>query len=179
MSEKYILACDSPTLYVTPRFYNFFIRGMVPLKHYWPIRDDNKCKSLKFSVEWGNNNTEKAKSIGEASSRFIQEDLKMEYVYDYMFHLLSEYAKLLKFKPMIPPNAMELCSESMACLADGNWKKFMTQSLVRTPTDTTPCTMPPPYDPSALGDFIDRKVKATKQVEAWENEYWNNRNKKQ
>jgi len=32
---------------------------MVPLKHYWPIRDNTKCPSLKFAVEWGNNHTQK------------------------------------------------------------------------------------------------------------------------
>lgn len=47
------------TLYVRPNYYDFFIRGMVPLQHYWPIRDDSKCTSLKFAVEWGNNNVDK------------------------------------------------------------------------------------------------------------------------
>ncbi|KAJ1381307.1 Lipopolysaccharide-modifying protein, partial [Sesbania bispinosa] len=59
VSEKYILACDSMTLYVRPNFYDFFIRGMVPLQHYWPIRDNSKCTSLKFAVEWSNNHTDK------------------------------------------------------------------------------------------------------------------------
>ena len=63
VSEKYILACNSPTLYVTPHYYDFLIRGMVPQKHYWPIKDTNKCKSLKFAVEWGNNHTDKVKNV--------------------------------------------------------------------------------------------------------------------
>lgn len=45
-----------------PRYHDFFIRGMVPLQHYWPIRDNSKCTSLKFAVEWGNNHT---KEVGE------------------------------------------------------------------------------------------------------------------
>ncbi|GAB2224155.1 hypothetical protein Droror1_Dr00004903 [Drosera rotundifolia] len=90
VSEKYILGCDSMTLLVRPQFHDFFMRGMVPLQHYWPIRDSDKCRSLKFAVEWGNNHTTQAQAIGEAGSRFIHEDLKMEYVYDYMFHLLNE-----------------------------------------------------------------------------------------
>lgn len=57
VSEKYIMACDSMTLYMKPRFYDFFIRGMVPLQHFWPINDQSKCSSLKFAVQWGNNNT--------------------------------------------------------------------------------------------------------------------------
>lgn len=172
VSEKYILACDSPTLLVTPRHYDFFTRGMVPLKHYWPIRDNNKCKSLKFAVEWGNNNTAKAEAIGEASSRFIQEELKQDYVYDYMFHLLNEYAKLLRYKPSIPPKAFEVCSESMACLSDQKYNKFMVKSMVESPRGTIPCTMPPPYGAQALKDFIHTIVGSTRQVEAWENEYY-------
>ncbi|KAL1809389.1 hypothetical protein DCAR_0728916 [Daucus carota subsp. sativus] len=179
VSEKYILACDSPTLLVTQRFYDFFTRGMVPLQHYWPIRDRDKCRSLKFAVEWGNNNTEKAQAIGKASSRFIQEELKQEYVYDYMFHLLNEYAKLLKYKPSIPPNAIELCPETMACLAGGDYNKFMMASLVNSPRDSVPCTMPPPYDAQALKAFIDTQIGSTRKVEAWENEYWEKLNKKQ
>ncbi|OMO78724.1 Adenosine deaminase/editase, partial [Corchorus capsularis] len=54
VSEKYILACDSMTLYIKSGFYDFFVRGMVPLQHYWPIRENSKCTSLKFAVEWGN-----------------------------------------------------------------------------------------------------------------------------
>jgi hypothetical protein len=54
VSEKYIMACDSMTLYVRPMFYDFYVRGMMPLQHYWPIRDTSKCTSLKFAVHWGN-----------------------------------------------------------------------------------------------------------------------------
>lgn len=179
VSEKYILACDSMTLFIRPRYHDFFIRGMVPQQHYWPIRDNKKCTSLKFAVEWGNNHTEKAQAIGEAGSNFIQEDLKMDYVYDYMFHLLSEYAKLLKFKPTIPSGAVELCSETMACPADGVWKKFMVESMVKSPSDTIPCTLPPPYDPPSFQAFLETKANSTRQVEMWENIFWENQNKRQ
>lgn len=120
-----------------------------------------------------------AQAIGKASSRFIQEELKQEYVYDYMFHLLNEYAKLLNYKPSIPPNALELCPETMACLAGGNYNKFMMDSLVNSPRDSVPCTMPPPYDAQALKTFIDTQIGLTRKVEAWENEYWDKLNKKQ
>ncbi|KAJ8748850.1 hypothetical protein K2173_013281 [Erythroxylum novogranatense] len=177
VSEKYILACDAMTLYVTPFYYNFFSRGMVPLQHYWPIRDNSKCTSLQFAVEWGNNHTQEAQAIGEAGSNFIQEDMKMEYIYDYMFHLLNEYAKLLKFKPTIPRGAVELCSETMACPRDGLHKKFMVESLVMSPGDTTPCNLPPPYDYPSLRDLFDKSFGSMRQVEKWEDEYWNKKNK--
>ncbi|KAJ9171358.1 hypothetical protein P3X46_014741 [Hevea brasiliensis] len=174
VSEKYILACDSMTLYVKPRYHDFFIRGMLPLQHYWPIRDNSKCTSLKFAVEWGNNHTQEVQAIGEAASNFIQEDMKMDYIYDYMFHLLNEYAKLLKYKPTIPAEAVEVCSETMGCPANGTYRKFMLESMVMSPSDKNPCTLPPPYD---LRHFLDRKAKSIKQVEMWENEYWHNLNR--
>ncbi|KAL1540155.1 O-glucosyltransferase rumi [Salvia divinorum] len=172
VSEKYIFACDSPTLLMTLRWHDFFIRGMTPQKHYWPVKDNDKCRSLKFAVEWGNNHTAKAKAIGEGGSRFIHEDMKMEYVYDYIFHLLNEYAKLLRYKPKIPPNAVEVCSESLACSADGNWRKFMEESMEKSASDSAPCTMPPPYEDQQFKALVDEQAKATKQVEAWEEQYW-------
>ncbi|TXG50498.1 hypothetical protein EZV62_023022 [Acer yangbiense] len=175
VSEKHILACDSMTLLVNTRFHDFFTRYLQPVKHYWPIRADDKCKSIKFAVDWGNSHKQKAHEIGKASSDFIQEELKMDYVYDYMFHLLNEYAKLLKFKPMVPENslAVEISSETMASMAaDGSEKKFMMESLVKNPSTTSPCTMPPPYEPKILGDFYRKKLNAIRRVQKWENEYW-------
>ncbi|GAA0146222.1 hypothetical protein LIER_06229 [Lithospermum erythrorhizon] len=174
VSEKYILACDSMTLLVNPHYYDFFTRSLMPLEHYWPIREDDKCRSIKHAVDWGNNNPEKAKAIGKAASNFIQDQLNIDYVYDYMFHLLSEYAKLLKYKPTVPRKAVELCSESMACPATGFEKKFMEESLVKGPIDATPCTLPPPYPPSTLRSVLRKRETSMKQVEKWEKEYWDN-----
>lgn len=92
----------------------------------------------------------------------------MDYVYDYMYHLLREYAKLLRYKPIKPPNAIELCSESIACPARGLAKKFMMDSMVKTAADSNPCSLPPPFDPSALQSLLRRKANSIKQVEIWE-----------
>ncbi|GMH31302.1 hypothetical protein Nepgr_033145 [Nepenthes gracilis] len=177
VSEKYILACDSMTLLVRPRFHDFFTRGLVPLQHYWPVRDKGMCRSLKFAVEWGNNHTVKAQAIGKAGSDYIHNDVKMGYVYDYMFHLLNEYAKLLRFTPAIPPRAVELCPETIACLAKDAPRRFMVASLVKSPNDLAPCTLPPPYDPYVLKAFYDRYANLTRQVELWEDQYWASFNK--
>ena len=42
------------TLLVTPKYYDFFSRSLMPIQHYWPVRDDNKCASIKYAVDWGN-----------------------------------------------------------------------------------------------------------------------------
>ncbi|KAG5251552.1 KDEL motif-containing protein [Salix suchowensis] len=164
VSDKYLLACDSMTLFVKPEYYDFFIRSMVPLQHYWPVSARNKCRDIKFAVEWGNSHTDKAQAIGKAGSKFIQEDLKMERVYDYMFHLLTKYSELLKFKPRIPEGAAEVCSESMARPRRGLWKEFMAETQ-NFPSDTLPCTMPPPYESRTLEAFNERKENVIRQME--------------
>ena len=110
----------------------------------------------------------------------MQEQLKMDYIYDYMYHLLNEYAKLLKFEPRIPEGAVELCSEVMACHAEGlegRKKNFMMESLVKGPSITRPCTLPPPYEPQALAAFVRRKINSIMQVKKWEKGYWESLNK--
>ncbi|KAK7315039.1 hypothetical protein VNO77_33571 [Canavalia gladiata] len=178
VSEKYILACDSVTLLVKPHYYDFFTRGLIPVHHYWPIKEDDKCRSIKFAVDWGNSHKQKAHNMGKAASDFIQEELKMDYVYDYMFHLLNYYGKLFRYKPSLSPNATELCVESMVCGAEGREKKFMMESLVKSPSSTNPCTMPPPFDPPSLNEHLWRKEGSIAQVESWEKSYWQNQNMK-
>ncbi|XP_062120419.1 uncharacterized protein LOC133834728 isoform X2 [Humulus lupulus] len=177
VSHKYILSCDSMTLRVKPRYYDFFARGLIPRHHYWPIRNDDKCRSIKSAVEWGNSHEKEAQEIGKRGSKFIQEELKMDYVYDFMLHILNEYAKLLQYKPTIPPKATELCFESMACPANGLAKEFMTESMVESPANTGPCTILPPYSPSSLYSLLERKTNTTKEVELLEKKYWQSQNK--
>lgn len=31
----------------------------MPLHHYWPINDHDKCRSIKFAVDWGNSHKKK------------------------------------------------------------------------------------------------------------------------
>ena len=98
----------------------------------------------------------------------------MDYVYDYMFHLLNSYAKLFRYKPSISANATELCVESMVGGAEGSVKKFMMESFVKVPANTDPCTMPAPFDPPTLYATSQRKESSIQQVESWEKSYWDN-----
>lgn len=100
----------------------------------------------------------------------------MNNVYDYTFHLLNEYAKLLRFKPSIPPGAVEFCSETMACDVNGIQRKFMEESMIMVSSDSNPCTIPPPYDSLTLQEVLERKTNSTRLVEIWEDEYWLTKN---
>ncbi|XP_038875857.1 protein O-glucosyltransferase 1-like isoform X2 [Benincasa hispida] len=149
-------------------------RSLIPLKHYWPISSNRKCSSIKFAVDWGNIHHQKAMDIGKAASKFIEEELKMEYIYDYMFHLLNQYSKLLTFKPTVPPNATELSSESMTSAATGSIRKSMTESAVTSPADSEPCALQPPYDPQSLQLLFRSREDSIKQVEKWERSFSRN-----
>ncbi|KAG5547790.1 hypothetical protein RHGRI_013470 [Rhododendron griersonianum] len=88
-----------------------------------------------------------------------------------MFHVLSEYAKLLRYKPTIPERALEICSETLACPRVGVHKTFMMELMVKGPTNVSPCNMPPPYDALAIQALLERKANAVSQVELWEKKY--------
>lgn len=89
----------------------------------------------------------------------------MRDVYDYMFHLLNEYAKLLKLKPRIPVGAKEVCSETMACAKEGIEKEYMMESMVMSPSDRVPCSLPPPYDSHDLKAFLEKQERMRRKVE--------------
>ena len=145
VSEKYILACDSPMLAIDSKFKDFFSRGLVAGQHYWPIDAANKCRAVKFAVDWGNTHPAEAQRIGGEGSGFAREKMSMDYVYDYMLHVLTRYAALLRYKPTVPEKAVELCPETMACPAQGRDREFMMQSRERYVAGYEPCTLPPPF----------------------------------
>ncbi|XP_019192359.1 PREDICTED: O-glucosyltransferase rumi homolog [Ipomoea nil] len=177
VSQKYILGCNSPTLVVNPRYFDFFSRGLMPMKHYWPIRDEDTCRSIKHAVEWGKKHPKHAQQIGNGGSKFLEEELKMEYVYDYMFHLLSEYSKLLKYKPSVPPQMLPLTSHHVLSLSQGLEKQFMMESMVEAPSHTPPCTMPPsPAPAAALHSILKNKQNSIHKVHSWEDDYWQHAN---
>lgn len=170
VSEKYILACDSMSLLVNPIYYDFFSRSLIPMKHYWPIDPHKPCKSIKFAVDWGNNHPAKAQEIGKAGSDYIFNQVKIEYVYDYMFHVLYEYAKLLRYRPTIPEGATELCSEKFACSPMGLETTYKVQTMVNGHTDRGPCNLPPPFKPKELQALRAQNDKIKKQVKKLERE---------
>ncbi|CAL4996592.1 unnamed protein product [Urochloa decumbens] len=164
VSDKYILACDSPELRVDTPFHDFFSRGLVAGKHYWPIDPATKCAAIRLAVDWGNAHPAEARRMAEEGSGFAREDLAMDYVYDYMLHLLTEYAKLLRYKPTVPEKAVELCPEALACPAHGRDRDFMMESRERYAADYEPCTLPPPFTADELEDMARRDSEVRAKV---------------
>ncbi|KAJ4773698.1 O-glucosyltransferase rumi-like protein (DUF821) [Rhynchospora pubera] len=167
VSEKYILACKSPMLLVTTRYIDFYTRGLLPGKHYWPINSSHKCESIKFAVDWGNTHLKEAEDLGTRGSLFARQELSMENTYDYMLHLLTEYAQLLTYKPT-PDKANHICIESMACPATGLWKQFMLDSMVKSTYEFEPCSLSPPFDIEDLNAVARSKEEYLEDIEKME-----------
>ncbi|WOG85425.1 hypothetical protein DCAR_0104614 [Daucus carota subsp. sativus] len=135
VSEKYILACDSMTLLVKPKYYDFFTRGLQPLVHYWPIDNRNKCRSVKFGVEWGN----------------------------------SHKKKLMKYKPTVPPEAIEVCSETVVCSEQKEVnKRFKIESMVKSPSASSPCVLAAPYSRDDIQAIKNEQESVRRRVQEWE-----------
>ncbi|XP_057828394.2 uncharacterized protein LOC131039621 [Cryptomeria japonica] len=141
VSMKNIMACNSPTLLIRPQYYEFFQRGLVAHKHYLPVSSEKMCDSVNTTVNWGNSNIEEAMAIGNAGSDFLLNEVKMKHVYDYMFHVLTQYAKLLKYKPSVSENSVEYCSEAMMCFANEVEKQYMKDTLITTRSPSPPCNI--------------------------------------
>ncbi|MQL83878.1 hypothetical protein Taro_016370, partial [Colocasia esculenta] len=80
-----------------------------------------------------------AEAIGKRGQAFL-EDLSMERVYEYMYHLIVEYSKLQDFKPTLPPSAQAVCQESVLCFADPKQRQSLQKSAV-FPSPSPPCTL--------------------------------------
>lgn len=140
VSLKYILSCGSMSLIIDPYYEDFFTRGLVPKLNFWPTSAIDLCQSIKSAVDWGNSNPSEAEAIGKNAQDFM-EDMNMDRVYDYMYHLISEYAKLQKFKPSPPSTAQHVCMKSVLCLADEKQRKFLESSYALE-AKYFPCSLP-------------------------------------
>uniref|UniRef100_J3MBC7 Glycosyl transferase CAP10 domain-containing protein n=1 Tax=Oryza brachyantha TaxID=4533 RepID=J3MBC7_ORYBR len=168
VSEKYILACDSPVLFVTTPYQDILSRGLVAGEHYWPINRTRMCGSIKLAVDWGNAHPAAARRIGERGSRFVREQMSMDYVYDYMLHLLTEYGKLLRYRPAVPEKAVEICAASMACPAKGRRRECMDESVEEFVAGFEPCALPPPFTEEEAREIAAREEKVLRRVEKME-----------
>ncbi|KAH7306833.1 hypothetical protein KP509_22G033100 [Ceratopteris richardii] len=141
VSLKYILACASPVLLVQPQYYEFLARGLLAGKHFWDIpATDDMCRKISSAVEWGNQHPNEAMEIGRQGARFVEEEVSMPHVYDYMLHLLWKYAELLDFEPVIGDHLLELCPEAFLCTAPSKEEPFFRASMVHEPSTTLPCS---------------------------------------
>ncbi|CAL4931421.1 unnamed protein product [Urochloa decumbens] len=151
VSLKYILACDSPALLVDTRFRDFFSRGLVAGRHYWPVDAARKCAAIRLA-------------------RLRAGGAVPENAYDYMLHVLTEYARLLRYKPTVPENAVELCSEHVACPTGARAREFMMEPRERHVADYEPCTLPPPFTAEEIREMARWEDDVRSEIRKMENQ---------
>lgn len=92
------------------------------------------------------------------------ENLNMDRVYDYMFHLITEYSKLQNFKPVPPNTAMEVCANSVLCLADDAKQREYLERTRAKPFPGPPCDLQPP-DGNLINKWKKEKAAVFQTVE--------------
>ncbi|XP_039002493.1 O-glucosyltransferase rumi-like [Hibiscus syriacus] len=168
VSLKYILSCGSLPLIISPQYEDFFSRVFIPKLNYWPVSSIDVCRSIRFAVDWGNSNPSQAQAIGRRAQQLMQ-NMSMDQVYHYMFHLISEYAKLQDFKPVVPPSAQQVCEESLLCFADEKQKELLKKSAVTSVSTTPPCTLTRSPNPNFFTAWAEKKQKIIDEVKDMEN----------
>ncbi|CAM6106088.1 unnamed protein product [Calypogeia fissa] len=146
VSLKYILACGAPTLAISPFQYDFYSRGLRQWVHYIPVRPavlnaPQMCEAIDQGVEWAVANQTVAIEIGIAAQHFMRNELSVENVYNYMFHLLREYAQLLKFQPVQGAAHLVTIDHVLCLVQPGVERDTLQQTLKVTPTNSVPCQM--------------------------------------
>ncbi|CAN1328988.1 O-glucosyltransferase rumi homolog [Linum perenne] len=130
--------------------------------NYWPVSPVGLCESIKSAVDWGNSHTAQAQAIAKAGQDFM-ESISMDRIYDYMFHLITEYSKLQRFKPVPPASALEVCPDSVLCFADEKQRMFLEKS-VTSPSSEPPCNLRPVED-STVKRWMDERQRLQEESE--------------
>lgn len=94
----------------------------------------------------------------------------MDRVYDYMFHLISEYSKLQDFKPVPPSSALEVCVDSLTCFADEKQKRFFERATA-FPSPSPPCTLQP-ANSDFFKSWMQQKQRTITNVREMELKAW-------
>lgn len=84
-------------------------------------------------------------------------------VYDYMFHLINEYSKLQQFKPARPSSALEVCIESLLCLADSKQRQLLEKSIAYS-SPSPPCSLQA-ADSNLIKNWVQERRKTIHDIE--------------
>ncbi|KAE8663835.1 RING/U-box superfamily protein isoform 1 [Hibiscus syriacus] len=146
---------------LSDQFIRYMLKAMpwpVPKLNYWPVSSVDLCRSIKFAVDWGNTNPSKVEAIGKSAQQLMG-SISMDRVYDYMFHLMSQYAKLQDFKPVPPSSAQQVCEEPLLCFADEKQKEVLKESAVTAVSSTPSCTLIRRPNPDFFNIWAEQKQK--------------------
>ncbi|KAM8871950.1 protein O-glucosyltransferase 1 [Synchiropus picturatus] len=94
---KHLFLCGSLVFHVGEEWLEFFYPQLKPWVHYIPVKQD--LSDLRELLQFVNENDAIAQEIATRGQQFIQDHLRMEDVSCYWERLLTEYSRILKYKP--------------------------------------------------------------------------------
>ncbi|CAL9698597.1 unnamed protein product [Knipowitschia caucasica] len=94
---KHLFLCGSLVFHVGDEWQEFFYPQLKPWVHYIPVKQD--LSDVKVLLHFAKENDAIVQDIALRGRQFILDHLKMEDVSCYWKELLTEYSKLLTYKP--------------------------------------------------------------------------------
>lgn len=88
----WILLSNSLLLKQVSNDIQWFYGGLIPYKHYIPLKIDLTDTFEK--IQWAKNNDVKAEKISKNATKFARESLSRDNIYKYFYLVLKEYARL-------------------------------------------------------------------------------------
>jgi hypothetical protein len=88
----------------------------------------------------------------------------MKHVYDYMLHVINEYAQMLDFEPAPTGDMVLMCSETFLCQAPEKERLLYDSSMVRMASRCPPCAMES-RNKQLIEAFQQQKIKAKSIVQ--------------
>ncbi|XP_031343863.1 O-glucosyltransferase rumi homolog isoform X2 [Photinus pyralis] len=105
---KHILLCKSLVFHVGDEWLEFFYGSLKPWVHYIPVEANANKETMRLLIKFVQENDDIARSIAENGFNFIWNHLTIKDVICYWRNLLRKYAKLLKYKPKLDKNLIEI-----------------------------------------------------------------------
>nr|XP_055060650.1 protein O-glucosyltransferase 1 isoform X1 [Misgurnus anguillicaudatus] len=94
---KHLFLCGSLVFHVGEEWIEFFYPQLKPWVHYIPVKQD--LSDLRELLQFVKENDGVAEEIAMRGQKFILDHLRMEDVYFYWERLLTDFSKLLKYRP--------------------------------------------------------------------------------
>lgn len=98
---KHLFLCKSLVFHVGDEWIEFFYPALKPWVHYIPVSSSATQKDLARLIHFARENDSLVSRIAARGHQLIWNHLKMSDVECYWKHLLTEYSKLLRFKPKL------------------------------------------------------------------------------
>lgn len=105
---KHLFLCRSLVFHGGDEWIEFFYPSMKPWIHFIPIKKGFTEADIAELLHFAKDNDERMQQLADKGHEFIWNNLRMEDVSCYWHKLLTQYGKLLKYKPTLQMNLIEV-----------------------------------------------------------------------